>query len=77
MSATVTRGWIGEHLARFEDERFLKGEAHFVDDMKLPGMLHASFVRSMLAHGRIVAVHAEAALEQPGVHAVPRSGESP
>ena len=26
MSTTVTRGWIGEHVARFEDERFLKGE---------------------------------------------------
>jgi carbon-monoxide dehydrogenase large subunit len=70
MSTTVTRGWIGAHLARFEDERFLKGEAQFVDDLKLPGMLHASFVRSMFAHGRIVAVHTDAALEQPGVHAV-------
>jgi carbon-monoxide dehydrogenase large subunit len=70
MTATATRGWIGEQLARVEDERFVKGEAQFVDDMKLPGMLHAAFVRSMLAHARIVSVDAAAALELPGVHAV-------
>ena len=70
MSTTATRGWIGRHLTRFEDERFVKGEAEYVDDMKLPGMLHAAFVRSMVAHGRILAVDIEAALELPGVHAV-------
>ena len=40
------RGWIGEALPRVEDERFLKGEAEYVGDMKLPEMLHAAFVRS-------------------------------
>jgi aerobic carbon-monoxide dehydrogenase large subunit len=65
-----TRPWIGQSLRRAEDDRFLKGEAQYVDDMKLPEMVHAAFVRSMYAHGRIVAVHTEAALGLPGVHAV-------
>jgi carbon-monoxide dehydrogenase large subunit len=62
--------WIGRHLARSEDERFVKGEAVYVDDMKQPHMLHAAFVRSMYAHGRIVEVDVTAARELHGVHAV-------
>jgi carbon-monoxide dehydrogenase large subunit len=62
--------WVGRPLARSEDERFLKGEAAYVGDMKLPGMLHAAFVRSYYAHARIVAVDTEAARTLPGVHAV-------
>jgi carbon-monoxide dehydrogenase large subunit len=62
--------WVGRPLARSEDERFVKGEAAYVGDMKLPGMLHAAFVRSYYAHARIVAVDTEAARTLPGVHAV-------
>jgi carbon-monoxide dehydrogenase large subunit len=61
---------VGAPLARFEDERFVKGEAQYVGDLKLPGMLHAAFVRSMSAHGRIVSVDASQALAMDGVHAV-------
>ena len=53
-----------------EDERFVKGEAAYVGDMKLPRMLHAAFVRSLYAHGRIVAIDADAARRMRGVHAV-------
>jgi carbon-monoxide dehydrogenase large subunit len=70
MSTSVVRGWIGEALARFEDERFLKGEARYVGDMKLPDMLHAAFVRSMYAHGRLRGIEAEAAKSAPGVRLV-------
>jgi carbon-monoxide dehydrogenase large subunit len=66
----VRRRWIGERLARVEDERFLKGEARYVGDMKLPDMLHAVFVRSVYAHGRLRGIDAEAAKEAPGVRAV-------
>jgi carbon-monoxide dehydrogenase large subunit len=62
--------WIGRPLARSEDERFVKGEAVYVGDMKRPAMLHAAFVRSYYAHARIVAVGTEAARALPGVHAV-------
>ena len=62
--------YTGERLKRFEDPRLLRGEGSFVDDMKMPGMLHAYFVRSPHAHARILSVDASAALKQPGVVAV-------
>jgi carbon-monoxide dehydrogenase large subunit len=67
--ATVHRTLnVGAPLARREDERFVKGEAEYVDDLKVPGMLHAAFVRSMTAHARIVSIDAAGALELDGVH---------
>lgn len=66
----VARGWIGEPLARVEDERFLRGEARYVGDLNLPNMLHAVFVRSVLAHGRLGRIDADAAKSAPGVRAI-------
>ena len=43
------------------------GPRRYVDDLKLPGMLHAAFVRSPLAHGRVLAVDVSAARALPGV----------
>jgi carbon-monoxide dehydrogenase large subunit len=69
-SRVVTRGWIGRPLPRAEDARFLRGEARFVGDLRLPGMLHAAFVRSPYGHARLLGVDADAALAWPGVRAV-------
>jgi carbon-monoxide dehydrogenase large subunit len=69
-SPTVVGGWIGKALARAEDDRFLRGEARFVGDLKLPDMLHAAFVRSVYAHGRLWGIDAEATKAAPGVRAV-------
>ena len=69
-SGVATGGWIGASLARVEDERFLRGEARFVGDLSLPGTLHAAFVRSVDAHGKLLSVGADAALGLPGVRAV-------
>jgi carbon-monoxide dehydrogenase large subunit len=66
----VVRGWIGQALARVEDERFLTGRAQYVGDMKLPNMLHAAFVRSVYAHGRLLGINAEGARSAPGVRLV-------
>jgi carbon-monoxide dehydrogenase large subunit len=66
----VVRGRIGEALARLEDERFLKGEARYVGDLKLPDMLHAAFVRSVYAHGLLHGIDVGAARSAPGVRAV-------
>jgi carbon-monoxide dehydrogenase large subunit len=63
-------GAVGAAIPRFEDERFVKGEAQYVGDLKVPGMLHAAFVRSMAAHARVVSVDASGALALDGVHAV-------
>jgi aerobic carbon-monoxide dehydrogenase large subunit len=64
------RGWIGRPLPRFEDVRFTTGAAQFVDDLRLPDLLHASFVRSQYAHGRLRDVDVERARAAPGVVAV-------
>ena len=47
---------IGAAVARKEDGRFLHGRGQFVGDIKLAGMLDAAFVRSPVAHGRIVSI---------------------
>jgi carbon-monoxide dehydrogenase large subunit len=61
---------FGVRVPRVEDPALLTGRARFVDDLKLPGMLHAAFVRSPHAHARIGAIDTAAALAMPGVHAV-------
>jgi aerobic carbon-monoxide dehydrogenase large subunit len=61
---------IGRRMLRVEDRPLLTGEAEFVDDLALDGMLHARFFRSPIAHGRIRALDLDAARAAPGVVAV-------
>ena len=58
---------VGARVPRVEDPRLLTGRGHYVDDIQLPGMLHAAFVRSHIAHGRVLSVDAGAARDVPGV----------
>ena len=62
--------YTGQALKRFEDPRLVTGMGVFVDDVKLPGMLYASFLRSPHAHARIRAIDASEARSMPGVVAV-------
>jgi aerobic carbon-monoxide dehydrogenase large subunit len=62
--------YIGNRVERIEDLRFLRGRGQFVGDLQREGMLHAAILRSPIAHGRLVAVDAGAALAIPGVRAV-------
>lgn len=62
--------YVGESVLRREDFRFLTGTGTFTEDIKLTGMLHASMVRSTLAHADIVSIDTEVARAQPGVVAV-------
>ena len=64
------RKYIGERITRNEDPRLLTGQALFVDDVDLPGMLHAAFLRSDYAHARLLNIDISQALERPGVVAV-------
>ena len=73
-ASVEVRGWIGRPLPRFEDERFTTGTAQFVDDLRLPEMLHAAFVRSPYAHARLTNVDVTAARAAPGVVAVLTGG---
>ena len=61
---------IGRHEPRREDARLLTGRGRYIDDIVVPGALHACFVRSPHAHARIVAIDTAAALAMPGVVAV-------
>ncbi len=71
MSQTIpAQRFVGESVPRSEDRRILTGSGNFVDDVQLPGMLHASFVRSPVAHALVTNVDVSAARELPGVVAV-------
>jgi aerobic carbon-monoxide dehydrogenase large subunit len=57
-------------MTRKEDPRFVRGRGRYIDDIALPGMLHAAVLRSPYAHARIVAVDTLAAESHPLVRAV-------
>jgi carbon-monoxide dehydrogenase large subunit len=67
--------YFGAPIKRNEDRRLLTGQALFVDDVELPGMLHAAFLRSQVAHARIRHIDASAARERQGVVAVYTAGD--
>src|SRR6185503_6446257 len=62
--------YFGAAVPRREDPRLLRGEGRFVDDVTLPGLLHASFLRSPHAHARVVRIETAAARAMPGVAGV-------
>jgi len=63
-------GGMGHSVKRKEDARFIRGKGKYVDDIKLPGMLHMAIVRSPLAHAKIKSINTEKAVKVPGVIAV-------
>ncbi len=69
ITADALKG-VGTSRKRKEDPRFIQGKGHYVDDIKLPGMLFADVVRSPYAHARITSIDTAAAKALPGVHAV-------
>ena len=58
---------VGQPVTRTEDPRLLKGLGRYVDDIVLPGQVHAVIVRSPHAHARVRAIDALAARAAPGV----------
>jgi carbon-monoxide dehydrogenase large subunit len=58
---------IGARVARKEDRRFITGAGRYVDDMVVPGMKHAAFVRSPHAHADIKKIDVSRAKAMPGV----------
>jgi len=61
---------VGAPVKRREDPRLITGQATYVDDIKLVGMLHMAVLRSPYGHARINSINAEAARRHPGVVAV-------
>lgn len=74
MAATVEQqekqGYIGRAMKRKEDPRFITGQGRYLEDIVLPGMLHAVILRSPYAHARITRIDTTAARSMPGVAAV-------
>jgi aerobic carbon-monoxide dehydrogenase large subunit len=68
--ARPTNRLIGAAVPRIEDLRFLRGRGEYVDDVSSQDALHAVFLRSAVAHGRIRSIDVSAALKRPGVRAV-------
>lgn len=57
-------------MERLEDARLLTGGGRYLDDLRIPGTLHAAFVRSEVAHGRVQGIDVEAARAVTGVHGI-------
>jgi aerobic carbon-monoxide dehydrogenase large subunit len=57
-------------LKRKEDARFIRGKGTYLDDIRLPGMVHGAILRSPYAHARIVSIDTSRALAHPNVAAV-------
>src|SRR5438128_1522146 len=70
MATVAEERLFGKSIKRREDPRFITGRGQYVDDVKLPGMTYAAFVRSPHAHARLNKVDAAAAKKVPGVLAV-------
>src|SRR5262245_52409270 len=66
----VLSSYIGAKVKRREDPRLITGSSVYVDDLKLPGILHVSIVRSPYAHAKIRSIDTSAASAMPGVAAV-------
>nr|WP_256204926.1 xanthine dehydrogenase family protein molybdopterin-binding subunit [Aeropyrum camini] len=61
------RKYIGKRVKRKEDPRFITGRGLYVDDIKLPGMVYAAFLRAGYAHARIKSIDTSKAERMPGV----------
>src|SRR5881396_4432595 len=70
MATVAEERLFGKSIKRREDPRFITGRGQYVDDVKLPGMTYAAFVRSPHAHARIRRIDTSGALKHPGVVAV-------
>ncbi|HJS23760.1 MAG TPA: molybdopterin cofactor-binding domain-containing protein, partial [Pyrinomonadaceae bacterium] len=66
----MTNNYVGKRVKRTEDPRLIRGLAHYVDDVALPGTLHVTFVRSIYAHAKITGIDTSAARALQGVVAV-------
>jgi carbon-monoxide dehydrogenase large subunit len=67
MTQPTHEPFVGQSIPRGGDRRLLIGAGRFVDDIRVPGTVHAAFVRSPHAHALVRAIDSTAALAHPGV----------
>jgi aerobic carbon-monoxide dehydrogenase large subunit len=70
MREAIAGRFVGSSVRRVEDRRLLTGTGRYVDDITVPGMLHAAFLRSPHAHATIKTITTTAARRLAGVVAV-------
>jgi carbon-monoxide dehydrogenase large subunit len=63
----MTTDVLGAPVKRVEDPRFITGKGRYLDDIKLPGMVHIAILRSPYAHANIRSIDTSAAKAAPGV----------
>ena len=59
--------YMGNGIPRKEDPNLVTGKANWTDNIKLPGMVHMSMLRSPFARAKVTKLDVSAALERPGV----------
>jgi len=69
--------WIGKPVPKLDAPKKVTGEARYVQDIELPGMLHGKILRSSRVHARIVRLDTSAAEKLEGVHAVITAADTP
>ena len=62
--------FIGKNVLRFEDDRLLSGNAEYTSDIKFDNLLHLTFLRSNISHGKIISINTKNAKKLKGVHGV-------
>ena len=67
MTEAIAASGHGARVRRKDGDLMLTGRGRYLDDIELPGMLHAAVLRSTHAHARIVSVDTSGALDRPGV----------
>jgi aerobic carbon-monoxide dehydrogenase large subunit len=70
LGTIAAHSYFGESVRRVEDPKYIGGKGNYVDDMKLPDMLHAAMLRSPHSHAKIKRINTERALKIKGVRAV-------
>lgn len=68
--STTNGSFIGKSVKRVEDKRFITGKGNYTDDIILPRMTYAAFLRSPFAHAKIASIDVADARTMPGVVAV-------
>ncbi len=64
----VAARFVGQRMPRTEDQRMITGHGRYIDDLDKPGMVHAAFVRSQVAAGRITGLDVSEARADTGRH---------
>jgi carbon-monoxide dehydrogenase large subunit len=70
MRESLMGKYVGARVNRVEDKRLLAGAGRYIDDVSVPGMLHAAFLRSPYPHAEIGSIDLTAAQALPGVHLI-------